>query len=175
MNPVKLKIIGWLVAAVVTALLVALAGQTYRLTAEQRDHSKTRQEYAEKISTLERQGREAVEAARAEEKRRQADLEAIVNETEQKLDAALADRNDARDAGQRLRDQIAALTGSCRRTGSNTVPAQAGQAADPTGDLLADVQRRLDEAANGIAEYADRAHTAGSACERSYDSLTAKK
>ena len=139
MNPVKLKIVAWLVAAVVTALLVALAGQTYRLTAEQRDHAKTRQDYAEKIATLERQGREAVEAARAEEKRRQADLEAIVNETEQKLDAALADRDTARDVGQRLRDQIAVVASRCGGGPVHTGPAKTGQTATAPGDMLSDV------------------------------------
>lgn len=39
-------------------------------------------------------------------------------------------------------------------------------------DLLAGMPGRIDEAAGDIAKFADAAHVAGLACERSYDALT---
>lgn len=70
-------------------------------------------------------------------------------------------------AGDRLRQQLAAL----RRTapGAEATPAGGGQAADSTGDLFADVQRRLDEATDATVRFADEGRIAGLACQRAYE------
>ena len=88
------------------------------------------------------------------------------------LERARADAAAAADAGQRLRDRIAAITATCGRAASDPGPASGSAPAVATADLLADVQRRLGEAAQGIAAHADAARAAGLACERSYDALT---
>lgn len=172
MNPVKLKAVAWGVGIVVAALLAALGWQTHRLTLEQRDHAESKSSHATVVAEMEKKAREAVDEARTEERRRVTALEAIVNETEQKLDQARADADANRSAGQRLRAQIAAITASCRGATSDSSPASTGSPADTTADLLADVQRRLDEASDGIAEFADRAHAAGNACQQGYGTLT---
>lgn len=162
----------------IVAGLLAFGVQTYRLAAERYEHAVTRAEYAQTVAEhqeylagLERAAREAEALARAEEQRRFAALQGAVDEAEQRLEAARADAADATAAGDRLRQRINQLAAACRAGTGNSGAAGAGQAADATADMLANVQRRLDEATNAIAGYADRARTAGAACERSYDAL----
>lgn len=163
----------WALAAAVAALLALCGVQTTRLAWEQTSHAKDNKEHAEKIATQERTARDAVTAARDEEKRRYTALQGVVDETQVQLDRARADAAVAGDAGKRLRDRLAALATSCRsRGGGNPGTASGSPSAQETFNLLTDVQRRLDEASDGIAEFADRSHAAGSACERSYDKLT---
>jgi hypothetical protein len=45
-------------------------------------------------------------------------------------------------------------------------------AAEIAADLLAQLLGRCAQRAAGLADLADRAHAAGSACERAYDSMT---
>ena len=101
-------------------------------------------------------------------------VQEIANEAQKELDVARSDADAARSAGERLRDRIAQLTAACRATASNPDAANAGAPAEAPADLLADVQRRLDEAADGIAGFADKSSAAGKACERSYDALTTR-
>lgn len=157
----------WLLVAA-----LALAGlQTYRLAVEQGAHARTQRAHAQHLGDLERAAGEAVTAARAVESLRFAALWEILNETQADRDRARADAAGAADAGVSLRRRIAALTAGCRATASDSTPAGSSPPADTTADLLADVQRRLDDAADGIARHADEAHIAGRACERAYDTL----
>ena len=111
---------------------------------------------------------DAVTQARAEEQRRINTLEVIANDTRSKLDAAHADAATARTAAASLRQQLAdyRTRNACRPavTGGGT-PAE-----DPLY-LLSDLLSRADERAGELAEFADRAHIAGRACEAAYDSL----
>lgn len=151
---------------------LALGVQTFRLSVEQRNHAQARAEHLRDRVEWERMARESVAAARSEEQRRARALQGIINDTEQKLAIARDDAAAAADAGQRLRAQLAAVTAGCRRSSTHPATATAGAPAVATSDLLADVQRRLGEATDRIARYADEAHGAGSACERSYRALT---
>jgi hypothetical protein len=164
------------VKALVVALMAALvfAGvQTLRLANERTAHAVTKNLHADERTGLERATRAAVEAARLEEQRRSAVLQGVIDETEQKLAQARADADAAGHAGERLRKRITELAaGSCRGATGNTDAAGAGQTAHTASDLLADVQRRLDEATDGIARFADQAHAAGKACERGWGALT---
>ena len=72
--------------------------------------------------------------------------------------------------GERLRQQVRNLTLSLAASGARTH--EGGEAVASSADLLAYVQQRLDESADGIARYADEASIAGRACEASYDALT---
>lgn len=157
----------WLLVAA-----LALAGlQTYRLAVEQGAHARTQRDHAQQLGAIERAAGEAITAHRAEEARRFSALWEILNETQADRDRARADAAGAADAGVSLRRRIAALTAGCRATASNSAPAGSSPPADSTADLLADLQRRLDEAADGIARHADDAHIAGRACERAYNAL----
>jgi hypothetical protein len=112
---------------------------------------------------------DAVNEVRVEEARRIKTLEGVVNDTRTQLATTRAAHAGAVAAGQRLRDEIARL--SRRPAGDGAAPAAGGAPADPTGDLLADVRRRLDEAADATARFADEGRLAGQTCERLYESL----
>lgn len=160
----------WL--AVVAGLAVLLGLQTLRLADEQRDHAKTAVLWSKDREAWEKAAREAVEAARKEEQRRTTAVQEIADETQAKLEVARADAADARDAGERLRRRVAQLTTALGRAGAGQPAAASPSApAQSTADLLADMQRRLGEATDRIAKFADESHIAGLACEASYDAL----
>jgi hypothetical protein len=75
----------------------------------------------------------------------------------------------AADAGQRLRARLAAVEAA--RCAGDPAAAAGGPAAGASADLSADVHRRLDEAADGIARFAEQAAIAGGTCQRAYDAL----
>ena len=80
-----------------------------------------------------------------------------------------------RHPGERLRQRVAELTAGCRRAAGSAAVTGASPTARSGVDLLADVQRRLDEAAGRIARHADEARAAGLACERAYGALSASR
>lgn len=162
----RLLAIAWVLAMLAAGL------QTWRLERERADHAATREAHAQQLATLAETARQAEAVARTEEQRRIAEMQKAADEADQARRAAAADAAAARDAGQRLRAQLAAVTSSCRAASRNSNPAESGTPADATARVLADVQRRLGEAADRIVEHADAARAAGAACERSYDALT---
>ena len=97
---------------------------------------------------------------------------ALITQTEAANDAAQAARRARLDsaaagrAADSLRQHVARIAGQCAPIGPDS-PAGAAP-----GDLLADMLGRLEEAGRELAAEADRARTAGAACERSYDALT---
>jgi len=157
-----------LLGAVLIATLTA-GVQTWRVNSLQTTHAQTVAAHAEQLQALERTARIAADEALAETARRISHIQEVANEAQTKLVKAQADATAAAVAGQRLRDRIATLiaAGRCPAT-NNSAAAIPSQAADATSNLLADVQLRLDEAADTIARFADEAHTAGLACERAY-------
>lgn len=106
----------------------------------------------------------ATETLRRERAQKEA-LSAKSQEVERERVAGLA----AVDAARRLQQRLASL--EVRSCSADTAAALGGAAASAPADLRAYVQRRLDEAADGIAGYAGRAAASGRTCERSYDSL----
>ena len=111
---------------------------------------------------------EAVTQAREEEQRRINTLEVIADDTRNKLDAAHADAATARTAAAGLRQQLADYR---QRARCNPTPAGGSTPAEDPLYLLSDLLSRADERAGELAEFADRAHLAGRACEAAYDSL----
>lgn len=113
----------------------------------------------------------ATAEAREEEQRRVAAHQEIAHVAELSRTRADADRRAADAAGQRLQQRVAATAARCDAA-SNPAVASPGPAASAPGDLLAEVQRRIDDAAGELADAADRARIAGLSCERAYDALT---
>ncbi len=152
---------------------VALAGlQTYRIALEQAAHASTLHRHTEQLRAQERAAREAVADARAEERRRYLTLQEIAENAKTEIDRARADAAGAADAAVRLRQRIATIAAARCPAAGDTAASSGSEAAGTATDLLADMQRRLDEAAGEIAEHADAAGIAGSACARAYDALT---
>lgn len=150
------------------ALLVAALGVGCM---EKSRHAQTRAEFAEARAEAAAATARYEAAQRTEESRRAAAVTEARNEATKELERARADGAAADAAGGRLRsalDIAARALASCGdpRVADGSAPAPA------TGRVLADVQRRIDEAAGILAAHADRSRVAGQACERSYDSLT---
>lgn len=167
---------GWIVAGCAALMLGATGVQSYRLNAEQLAHETTKREYAYKVVEAEIRARDAEKAERAEEQRRITELEGVANEARKREAAARADARRAADAGQRLREQYAtSLAAVCTGASSDTTATVRGVTSDKAIDLLADVQRRLDEAADGIAEFAEDSHRRSETCAESYGKVRNKK
>lgn len=119
------------------------------------------------------QGKEAVARA-AQQKANDDESARRLTKHKEIAENAVQERDAARDAaalsGERLRQQVRNLTLSLAASGARTP--ESGETAAASADLLAYVQQRLDESADGIARYADEASIAGRACEASYDALT---
>ena len=86
-----------------------------------------------------------------------------------------ADRAAATAAADRLRERLATITraasaGARVQADSNSSAARERAAADAATRVLADVLQRADDRAGALADFADRAHGAGIACERTYGS-----
>lgn len=112
----------------------------------------------------------AVQAESDKAAKRAAALQKESEDAQAREETARRDAGDARDAGERLRKQLAvARAAACK----NPTAPGGGASANATSNLLANVQRRLDEATDGIARFADGAHNAGRACERSADAIAA--
>ena len=110
----------------------------------------------------------ALAQARSEEQRRQTAIEGIRRDAQEKIAAVAADAAAADDAASRLRARVTELS---RRPASCPGAAGRGEAAAAARDLLAVMLSRLDEAAGGVAEFADRSRAAGLTCQVSYEAL----
>lgn len=147
-------------AAFVAGGTVAWNVQAWRMDSEVSD---LRAAHATALAT-------AVQAESDKAAQRAAALQKESDDAQAREEAARRDAGDARDAGERLRKQLAvARAAACK----NPTTSGGGASTGATPDLLADVQRRLDEATDGIARFADGAHNAGRACERSADAVAA--
>lgn len=127
--------------------------------------------YGTKIADIERDQAQAVAdaqgLARATEHRRQAAIEGVQNDANEKIAAASADAAASAAVATRLRAQVARLRGAA----SDSTTTGAGQTADDPVGLLAVVLGELDDRAGILAEYADRARLAGLACEAAYEAM----
>ena len=161
-----------LIAALI-GLALALGLQSYRLVGEQRDHSETREAWAKDRAAREAAARAAEADYRARESDLQARLLEVTHDANVEVERYRSDADASARAGERLRQQLAALTARSCSPAATAAVAGGGQAAQSALDLLADVQRRLDEATDDIGRYADAASTAGRACERAYGAARA--
>lgn len=160
----------WIIGVLVLALLGVIATQTVRLAGARADLAAARADMAAERERHAVASANAVQAARDEEQRRVKAQEGVIHAQAEEVAIARAAAAAASDAAERLRDRFAA---AARRSPAACYPAAAIASAPATTaiDMLADVQRRLDEAAGTLGQYADAARIAGFACERSYDAL----
>ena len=155
------KLITSAVAVLALMALSAAGAWQWQANSYERQISDIRGEYAEAA-------RQAEARARSEEQRRQAAIEGIRRDAQDKIAAVAADAAAADDAAGRLRARVAELS---RRPASCPGAAGGGDTADHARDLLAVMLSRLDEAAGGIAEFADRSRAAGLTCQFAYEAL----
>jgi len=174
----KLKAYGWQLLAL--ALTAGLLGQTLRLHATQLDaaaartaHATALMAHAETLRSIADLTAAAALAVRAQENQWVKSQEENARETANQILAARADADDARRAGDRLQQRVAALVASARAAAAHPGTEPTVAPADDAIGVLADVLGRADTRAGILAEYADAARVAGTSCERDYDALTA--
>lgn len=107
-----------------------------------------------------------------EEQRRNAELQKIQADAQQRVDAARNDAVNAAAKSGRLQQQLANIR---KQLVGYSITESIGNPAAETGVLLADVLSKSVERNRQLAEYADRAREAGLACEAQYNSLRNKK
>ena len=111
-------------------------------------------------------------ADKKEEQRRNAELQKIQADAQQRIDVARADATAAAVKSGRLQQQLANIRKQL--VGYSTTESIGNPAAE-TGVLLSDVLSKSVERNRQLADYADRAREAGLACEAQYNSLRNKK
>lgn len=111
-------------------------------------------------------------ADKEEEQRRNAELQKIQADAQQRIDVARNDAVNAAAKSGRLQQQLANIRKQL--VGYSTTESIGNPAAE-TGVLLADVLSKSVERNRQLADYADRAREAGLACEAQYNSLRNKK
>lgn len=162
----------WIAAGVIAAAVTTAGVQTVRLAGEKQDFAEARATWADTRAEASRMRAKAESEERNEETRRQLEKDNAIKDALTKAAVADAAAGRAKRAAVSLRESTDALVARARQACGSAHPGPGGApASDPIG-LLAYVQRRIDERAGVLAEYADAARIAGAACERSYDSLT---
>jgi predicted nucleic acid-binding Zn-ribbon protein len=152
-------------AAIACVLVVGAfaALQTNRLRLAELDVANQRVDW-------ERESGRAVRAAVDEGNRRAAAVQKEVEHARKKVNDLEGAAVRAAVAGRSLQSELALARGRACATDTSTPGGSA--AAEAAERMLADVQRRLDQAQERVARHADQARIAGLACEGSYRALT---
>lgn len=155
----------WLIALVIVGGV-----QQWRVFEIEKDLAQLRTDWAEERADLAGQVAAAQELARAEEQRRQRDIEVIRNDANAELDQVIADARDAAGRADGLQRELNRLRAS-RGATCDTIASQRGEAAASSFDVLADLFVEVEREGRAMAEEADRRGIAGSACERAYEAV----
>jgi len=143
-----------------------------RLAEAKTENARLSAAYAQAEANARQQALEHERAIAAKEQSLTATIETNAKETRRVQATLTADRDRARAAERRLREQLATITSRYRTldaTGADSTPAGKQSPAGDAIGVLADVLGRADQRAGELADFADRAHAAGLSCERDYD------
>lgn len=152
----------------IAGLLILAALLSWGWKHERTAHQVTMERYAEFRATTEAVGKASLANEKAVEARWGEKLKEATQDAETREKAATVAAGDLRAASASLRLQLAAARARSCPGGAGATVADPGTPAEAAPDLLADLQRRLDEAIQGVAGFADAAHSAGLTCERSW-------
>lgn len=160
-----------LVAALVGAL--ALAGWQYlRAERAEKATADVRAEFASyRADAMAAAARAADDNARETARRLHVQSEVIHAEVQrfQQIQAGAARAAAAHDG---LRGELARIAARGRAAAADPQAGPESQAAGSASAMLADLLDRCSARRRELAEFADRAHSAGLACQQSYDALT---
>jgi hypothetical protein len=151
-------------------VLAAASAWVYSVGGDHREN-KLRREWDTERLALVTKGSAMLADEVAKGNRQAEEMNRRITDAQTQLEAADRAATTARDTGERLRVALATARTGARLCPPSTAPATpaSSAAADATERVLADVQRRLDDAQNAVARHADASRIAGLACERSYD------
>lgn len=152
----------WLALSLIGALSAALVYQSLALTQAKAGH-------ALYVARVEQAARAALEAARAQEQRRQRQINEVRDDAQDRIKAALDDAALAASTADSLQRQVDRLLAG--RRACDTSIAQGSATAGDLTRVLAELRRRADQRAGELARAADASRIAGQACERAYDAL----
>lgn len=107
-----------------------------------------------------------------EEQRRNAELQKIQADAQQRIDTARNDAVNAAAKSGRLQQQLANIR---KQLVVYSAAESIGNPAAETGVLLGDVLSKSIERNRQLADYADRAREAGLTCQKQYESLTRRQ
>ena len=113
----------------------------------------------------------ASESNRSIEQQRAQAAQEVTRNAELAQDAVRVAAVRAVAAGDGLRQRTVAVAAACDRPAVNPGAAPPGPAASSPGDMLADVLRRIEDAAGQLAAVADERGAAGAACAAAYGAL----
>jgi len=164
----------WMKLILYAAIAAAVVGAVAWFASDQRDTGRAEiQSLWDKDKA--RQANEALQDSvnNARETQRRLDRQKA-NDDKQiaELQAARADGELAGRAAVKLRNRTTDLADTAKRSCGNTATDEQRKAGTEAVDLLAYVQRSIDERAGALAEFADRAYIRGGRCEADYDALT---
>lgn len=111
---------------------------------------------------------------RAKEQTRQQSINKAIQDGQRTIDQATADAAAARASADSLRGAANNLAGrlAASEASGNSCTAAASKATARAAMVLADVLRRVDERAEGLAAVADQARARGLTCEHAYEGLS---
>lgn len=139
--------------------------------AVQRHRATSAAETLARSQAAEAQAREAALVLRQQEiERRLIATQENADAARQQTEQAVADATARAAAAERLLQRARAVAARAP-AGPAASAAGGGPTADSPADVLADVLGRCVAQLGVVAEFADRAHIAGQACERSYQAL----
>lgn len=155
----------WIGVSFVVGLIAVAIIQTLRLGDEQRAHLKTKTDQAELIAGLEQNARLASEDYRRKEDAWRKQLSDIDEAGRERLATATAAAVAADVSRQRMRDDYEATIAAFGRAAAEAGDdAGKREATDAAARMLADVQRRYDQAAGRVEGFADRSYAAATTC-----------
>ena len=169
-------------AGAVAGALLAGGIQQTRVSTAKADLAQVREQHAKAVADAataqalaNAQALEIERALTAKEQALQATIDKQAEDARHAEQTRLADRAAADAAADRLRERLATITRAAsagarvQADTSASLAIERASAADTTR-VLADVLQRASDRAGALADFADRAHAAGLACERAYGS-----
>jgi hypothetical protein len=159
-------------AVVLAALIGSCEVQTGRLHTAQSELATEKTERKAEHDAADAAAIKADAEYRAREQQWATAQKEIADEADRKITQVRADAAIAAAAAGRLQQRVASLVAEARRAAANPGTASASAPASDPIDLLADLQRRADEAAGIMARVADERGAAGDACVSAYNALT---
>jgi len=160
---------GYVATAVLAALVAGGGAWKIRSWWEDASEAKAAASFALERDTEAQATVAAVEAARAEERRRTAAVEKVRDDAQKEAAAAAADAAGLRAERDGLRAHANALASAAVSRNPNL--AHGSPAGADAIDLLAYMLGRVSDRATEVAIVADRARVAGLTCERAFDAL----